>query len=161
MRDLIPKTIVFCLFLILVSVERVVGWPFFSLFYIIMQTHGFAGNLKLVPVLFFSFVLSIVYALPFWMGLGIVTVLVGVFEQSHEHQFLKKHTELLFGMVVAFALCIGLIDHTQFGVQNVVWYIADAVAFFAVMRYVLHHQQPRQVLSLSSKFRARLRNVKV
>jgi len=128
-------------FLVVVSIERVLGLPFLSLVLVSNYLAPTGRIEKSIGILITGIFLGISYLIPIWLAVAVVAGLVFILE----HRFILFHRETLtyFAAVILAAATIGLATHLQPTLGNMLYHIALAVTCLFLIRFSLMKKNDR------------------
>jgi hypothetical protein len=137
------------LFLLILSVERVAGLPFFSLTLSLLYLSSLPFLYKEISWILVGFFLGVFYSLPFAMSFVIVLSLLFLIE--HPFKFMVRQSVTLWVSIVLCNLLIALQLHFHPSVMNLLYHCVAAALNLLLIRYMLYKKTGQRNLSISRK----------
>lgn len=128
-----------------------------SLLWAAVQIGFYPLRWRVVPLFLLSFILSVVYVLPFWLGVGILLVISANIELAGK--MLLAQRERLFLALVGSVVVITLVSHYQFNQMSLIYHGIVMLLLFVLVQVISQRRQPQKELKFAEKLRSQDRKI--
>ncbi len=142
-----------CCFLVLTSIERVIGLPLFTFMCVGIWLSSLPTFTKLPALIIISFIISVFYLIP----MTVVVLLLFVTHMNLEvSEKIVVDQSIRFFFTILFACgVVGVLSHAHFGWVAWTYHFFAAVGLLIFIRYWLYRKNATHILRISQRLRTK------